>query len=168
MVTGLSSLNIEDTWRVYPVTMVISVISCGTKTNQPNTAGLSLQLLLLLNEILWIRRWSGPSTVKLPSVFQLWLLVLLHTASIVRIGAAPYSYSRMAGEDLMVVFYLICFTLLASSPGHSQIFISQLWRKIGRRPEIKTMSQNRKWWTRLVQTESALHTNRVHHFRPVT
>ena len=58
MVTGLSSLNIEDTWRVYPVTMVISVISCGTKTNQPNTAGLSLQLLLLLNEILWIRRWK--------------------------------------------------------------------------------------------------------------
>ena len=25
--------------------------------------------------------------------------------------------------------------------------------------------KNRKWWTRLVQTESTLHTNHVHHFR---
>ena len=27
---------------------------------------------------------------------------------------------------------------------------------------------DRKWWTRLVQTESTLRTNRVHHFRSVT
>ena len=42
-------------------------------------------------------------------------------------------------------------------------FISQPWRKIGRRPGIIT-----KWWTRLVQTESMLCTNRVHHFQSMT
>ena len=48
-------------------------------------------------------------------------------------------------------------------------FILQPWRKIGRRHGIKTRSQTmQKWWTRSVQSESMLHTDRVHHFRSVT
>ena len=53
-------------------------------------------------------------------------------------------------------------------PRPLQDFISQPWRKIGRRPGIKTMPQTGKWWTRLVQTESTLHTDRDHHFQSVT
>ena len=52
---------------------------------------------------------------------------------------------------------------LASSPGPSQIFILQPWRKIGRRPGIKTTSQTGNGgfgqyvtWTRFVLTKSTI------------
>ena len=40
-----------------------------------------------------------------------------------------------------------CGGNIASSSGHTQIFISLPWRKIGRRP----VPHDRKWWTRLLR-----------------
>ena len=61
--------------------------------------------------------------------------------------------------------YMIGGRSLASSPGHSQILAVEKNRE-------KAWDQNYitdwKWWTRLVQTKSTLHTNRVHHFRSMT
>ena len=46
-------------------------------------------------------------------------------------------------------------------------FISQLWRKITRRPGNIAMSRAGKWWTRLVRNVDSVYTNWVHHFRSV-
>ena len=62
---------------------------------------------------------------------------------------------------------LSCIFKLASSLGPFQI----LSHSCGENRE-KAWDQNyvtdRKWWTRLVRTESTLRTDRVHHFRSVT
>ena len=65
-----------------------------------------------------------------------------------------------------VRYVYISYYSVASSPGPSQI----LSRSCGKNWE-KAWDQNYvmdwKWWTRLVQTESTLRTDRVHHFRSV-
>ena len=53
---------------------------------------------------------------------------------------------------------------VALSLGPSQI----LSRSHGEKSWDQNYTTDRKWWTRLVQTKSTLHTNRVHHFRPMT
>ena len=68
---------------------------------------------------------------------------------------------------IMVGKYNVCFTNFTATqtspvPRPLPDFISQPWRKIGRKPGIKTMSQtvfvltDWKWWTRFVLTQSTI------------
>ena len=55
-----------------------------------------------------------------------------------------------------------CSTRNSLVPRPLPDFISQPWRKIGRRPGIKTMQNyvtDRKWWTRLVRNVDSVCTN---------
>ena len=44
-------------------------------------------------------------------------------------------------------------------------FMSQPWRKIGRRPGVKTTLRTGRWWTRSVRNVDSVCTYRVYHFR---
>ena len=56
---------------------------------------------------------------------------------------------------------------VASSPGPSQIYLAVV-EKNREKAWDQNYVTNRKWWTQLVQTESTLRTDQVHHFWSVT
>ena len=74
-------------------------------------------------------------------------------------------------EELQVITTCKCKgrnnSILASSPGHSQS-LSLSHGENQEKAWDHCYVMDRKWWTRLVQTESTLRTNRVHHFWSVT
>ena len=57
--------------------------------------------------------------------------------------------------------------LLALSPGPSQILSRNCGEKSGEGLGLSYVT-DQKWWTQLVQTQSTLRIDRVHHFRSMT